>query len=349
MGWPTAHNVVIQAATELGLIQSRADYGDDVFQSADPIAVQLCALLKKTGRDLVDDFDDWQQLRREWSILTEAPVTADGVGHQTVAAYVLPKDWRSLVAQSGWNRTNRLPMGGPLSEQEWQYLTSRLTGVVWTVLFRPMQSLLFVYPPTAIPDAQAITFAYKSSYWVQDVAGVVDSLPSWAPATTYKVGALVKFSGAGGAVPDSVYRCVQLGTSGNDAPDPAYATAPFVPTISGALQDGTCQWNWVGFVTYQDDGEGGDEYGITFGTSDEPTAGDELLMFDEQLLVAKLKFAFLDEKRMATDADKAKADAAFMRATSNDADAPVLSLNRRGYVADKLLDGSNIPITNYGQ
>lgn len=352
MGWPTAHNVVMQAAVELGLVQSASEFGDDVFQSADPIAVQLCALLKKTGRDLVDEFE-WPQLRAEWSIITESPTVASGSDHQTYAAYLLPKDWRALIAQSGWNRTNRLPMGGPLSEQEWQYLSSRLTGVVWTVLFRPMQSLLFVYPPNNVPDAQALTFAYKSGNWVQNEA-LVGTMPSWAATTYYRAGALVMFNGAGGTLPDSVWRCVQTGTSGTDAPDPAYATAPYVPTASGACADGSCQWNFVGFVTLQDDGLGGDDYGLTFGTADAPTAGDQLLMFEEELLVARLQLAWLGKKGFETGSeDDANSPAgiakkAFESATSNAAPAPVLSLNRRGYVADKLLDGTNIPITNFG-
>lgn len=346
MGWPSAQTVVMQAAVELGLVQSASEFGNDVYASADPIAVQLCALLKKLGRDLVDEFD-WPQLRAEWSIITESPTVAEGVDHQTYAAYLLPKDWKALIPQSGWNRTNRLPMGGPLSEQEWQYLTSRLTGVVWTVLFRPMQSLFFVYPPNNVPDAQALTFAYKSSNWVQDVASVT-SMASWGASTYYRAGALVKFTGAGGVLPDTVWRCVQTGTSGTDAPDPAYATSPYVPTVSGATEDGSCQWNFVGFVTLQDDGEGGDDYGITFGTADAPAKGAQLLMFEEELLVARLQLAWLQKKGFETRDAEREAARAFEAATSNVAAAPIMSLNRRGYVADKLLDGSNIPITNYG-
>lgn len=346
MGWPSAQTVVMQAAVELGLAQSASEYGDDVYASADPIAVQLCALLKKLGRDLVDEYE-WPQLRAEWSVITESPVVASGSDHQTFASYLLPKDWKALIPQSGWNRTTRFPLAGGLSEQEWQYLSSRLTGVVWTVLFRPMQSLLFVYPPNNIPDAQALTFAYKSANWVQDVARVTE-MASWAALTNYKAGALVKFNGAGGTLPDSVWRCVQTGVSGNDAPDPAYATAPYVPTASGATQDGSCQWNFVGFVTLQDDGGGGEERGLTFGTADAPTAGDQLLMFDEELLVARLQLAWLKKKGFdSTDAER-DAKSAFTSATSNASAPPILSLNRRGYVADKLLDGTNIPITGYG-
>src|SRR5690348_10170041 len=112
MAWPTAQSVIVQAALELGLIQSDQDLGEDAYTSTDPNVAQLRAFLKKVGRNLVDEFQ-WEQLRAEWSI-----TTLGNVLHPRTGAYAMPPDWRGMRDQSGWNRTQRLPMGGPLSEQE---------------------------------------------------------------------------------------------------------------------------------------------------------------------------------------------------------------------------------------
>jgi hypothetical protein len=84
----------------------------------------------------------------------------------TQSTYFLPPDFKTMVPQSGWDRTNRLPLGGPLTEQEWQYLAGRLVGVVFTVLFRPMQQQMYFYPETACPGGHQIAFEYETNYWV---------------------------------------------------------------------------------------------------------------------------------------------------------------------------------------
>ena len=253
MGWPSAQTVVTQAALELGIVQGSGDLGADVYTATEPNLIQLTALLKKAGRDLVDEAN-WTHLRQEFSVLTEAASTAQANKHQTWGAYVLPTDWRNMIDQSGWNRTTRLPMAGPLSEQEWQFLSSRLTGVVWTVLFRPMQGLMYLYPSSNTPAGQEIVMAYKSANWVIPNAAV-NSLVTWGVSTRYYQNSIVMNDGPRGAFTKFLYRCVAPGTSGTDGPDPAMAgtvagagggTAPYIPKTSGALVDGTCVWNWIG-------------------------------------------------------------------------------------------------------
>lgn len=352
MGWPTAQTVITQAALELGLIQSDGEWGDDVYGSLDGTVAQFRALLKKAGRGLVDEAD-WSHLRAEYSILTQSIAVAAAVGHPTHqrwGAYMLPPDWRSMVDQSGWNRTSRLPMGGPLSEQEWQYLASRLTGVVFTVLFRPMQGLLYLYPSAAIPDAQAITMAYKSSRWVQPASLYVPAVASpWAALTNYTTGAVVyDEGGSGGVFVQNVYRCVQNGKSALTGPDVAN-TATGTPTTSGVIVDGTVNWNWIGcFVQSANPDQSTTTTVASFGTSDVPGAGTDLLMFDEDLLVAKLKMMWLKAKGF--DSSDAEDDYArtFAQAASNDSPSPILSLNGTGIVRDRLLGALNVPITGFG-
>jgi hypothetical protein len=102
----------------------------------------------------------WSYLRKEHSLTT---VTGQ-------AQYCLPPDFHNMIDQTWWNRTNRLPVGGPLSAQEWQYLKARVVGVVFNVLFRPMSRSITLYPDTAVPSGFNIVFEYCSSWWVSTIA-----------------------------------------------------------------------------------------------------------------------------------------------------------------------------------
>jgi hypothetical protein len=350
--------VVSQAALELGVIQGTGDLGADVYAATEPNLIQLTALLKKAGRDLVDEAN-WTHLRQEYAILTESPATAMANGHQTWGAYVLPTDWRNMVDQSGWNRTTRLPLSGPLSEQEWQYLASRLTGVVWTVLFRPMQGLLYLYPSSNTPAGQEIVMAYKSSNWAitQEAFSSLDATGTWKPATTYSQNTIVISDGPQGAYTKFIYRCVSPGVSGAYGPDPAMAGTfagfgggpnPYIPKTSGTLVDGTCVWNWVGAVAVGGGIGSARSATITCGFSDTPSSGVDQLMFDEALLVAKLKLLWLNAKGFDSEDAKREYTDVLSRIISNDQAAPKLNLTRGNMVTDRLMGGQNFPITGYG-
>ena len=165
--WWTAGQVVNQALVEVGL-----DDTTDPFASTDPNVKQMCWLLKSLGKKLVNARMDapWTWLRGEHSFTTVA----------NQGNYPLPTDYHSMIPQTWWNRTNRLPVGGPLSPQEWQYLKARLVGVVFNVLFRPMNRQITLYPNTNTPGGQNIVFEYASSYWVS-LAGTPDTLTSDTP------------------------------------------------------------------------------------------------------------------------------------------------------------------------
>lgn len=157
MAWDTAANIVNDAAVELGLISFQSKPADP-FGSTDPNLGLLCQLLKSAGRELLGEKDNgWTHLQTEHTFTTV----------QGTYQYDLPTDFYRMVPQSGWNRTNRLPLAGPLSPQEWQYLQGQLAGVVFTVLFRPAQQKLWLYPSTNTPGGYTIAFEYLSRNWVQ--------------------------------------------------------------------------------------------------------------------------------------------------------------------------------------
>jgi hypothetical protein len=155
VAFDTAGNIVNDAAVEIGLSEVT-----DPYASTDANIIQLCRLLKSCGREMVH-MHDWTHLRKEYTFTTVA-------GTDT---YALPADFHDMLDQTWWNRTNRLPVGGPLSAQEWQYLKARLVGVVFTVLFRKMNQQIVLYPDgTSTPGGYDIAFEYNSAYWVSVVA-----------------------------------------------------------------------------------------------------------------------------------------------------------------------------------
>jgi hypothetical protein len=148
----TAGDAINRAALACGLAQVA-----DPFQSTDASFRQMVGLLVERGQDLVLQHR-WPQLLAEAHITTIAGTTD----------YDLPTDFIELVPQSGWNRTSRFPLGGPLSVQEWQYLKAAVVGVTFNVLFRqtPTTMRLFPSPPADL----AIYYEYQTRNWAISAA-----------------------------------------------------------------------------------------------------------------------------------------------------------------------------------
>lgn len=156
MALGTAGEIIADAATELGLgIYAPASF--DPWASADPNILQMISLLKSAGRAMVRE-RNWTYLRREHSFTTVAGQSA----------YDFPAGFLNMIDQTGWVRTTRLPLAGPLSPQEWQYLKARLVGATLTLLFRPMEQQIHIFPDGAnTPGDLEVAFEYQTSFWVQ--------------------------------------------------------------------------------------------------------------------------------------------------------------------------------------
>lgn len=98
-------------AGELGLASPSS-----VIGSTDQQVVQLLALFNRAGKALVDD--------HPWSALTrETTVTCTN----GVATYALAADYDRMIPQSWWDVTNRWPLLGPMSYQEWDTIKKGIT------------------------------------------------------------------------------------------------------------------------------------------------------------------------------------------------------------------------------
>jgi hypothetical protein len=154
MDFGTAGEIINDAAMEVGLGGSYTTPGDP-YASTDSNVLQLCQMLKSAGREMVKT-RNWSYLRRECTITTVAGVSN----------YALPADFLNMIDQTGWVRTTRLPMAGPVSPQEWQYLKARLVGITLTILFRPLNRTIQIFPDGAnAPGGLDLAFEYQSRYW----------------------------------------------------------------------------------------------------------------------------------------------------------------------------------------
>lgn len=240
----TAGSIINAVAAETGLVPV-----SDPFASADPAFVQLCALLGTAGKELLTLFQ-WNKFVKSHSILTLVPPDTGN--------YDLPADFGWMIDQTGWSPTNvgnGLPLGGPLSEQDWTYLVNtNLAASTIYISFKMAEGQIQVLPQPP-PNNTTINFEYISRWWVAN------------PATTV-------------------------------------------------------------------------------GAKEEPTASDDVVLYEPILMIKFLKLRFLEAKGFDTTAATAQFLTMFQAWTGKDSSAMILNTARMRFFP--YLGYRNIPETNYG-
>lgn len=155
MAFETASEIINAAASECGLTAS-----SDVFASTDPAFIQLRNILTTAGQELLS-LHEWQKLVKEHSVTTAVPPDTGN--------YDLPTDFAYIIDQTGWSPLeggSGLPLGGPLSEQDWAYLVNtNLAASTVYVSFKLSQGQFQVLPQPP-PDGIELNFRYISRWWV---------------------------------------------------------------------------------------------------------------------------------------------------------------------------------------
>jgi hypothetical protein len=154
-----ANTIINRAAVECGLLKD-----PNPLDSQDESFIQLSELLNAAGQELVE-LNPWQALEQHFSVVTQD--TDSG-------SYDLPDDFSYMIDQTGWERTNRLPMGGPLSSQEWAWVEGRnLIDSTMYASFQLRDNKFDLFPNNPVQGGLDIHFEYISRDWVQPV-GVTD-------------------------------------------------------------------------------------------------------------------------------------------------------------------------------
>lgn len=97
--------------------------------------------------------------------------TASGTADLTFSRvqYPLPSDWLMQIPQTEWDRTNRWPLLGPKSPQEWQSFKSGIVYAGPRERFRILQNTITINPPP--PNGVMFAFEYISTGWVISASG----------------------------------------------------------------------------------------------------------------------------------------------------------------------------------
>jgi hypothetical protein len=149
--------------------------------------VQLQGLLDAAGQELIELYP-WQTLVKTYSFNTD---DEGGVG-----TYTLPTDFCYMIDQTGWDLTNKMSVGGPLSDQDWTYLAGRdLASSTIYVSFQLSQGAMQVYPQPP-PSGIDISFRYISRDWVSassETEPTTDTVSDGSDLIYYEPILIVKF------------------------------------------------------------------------------------------------------------------------------------------------------------
>ncbi|UUX38883.1 hypothetical protein NTJ56_08790 [Burkholderia contaminans] len=94
-------------------------------------------------------------------------------------SYAIPSDADHFIQHTGWDRSFRWQLVGPLSPQEWQVLKSGISPTGPRLRFRIMGGQIYVNPVPASLDN--LVLEYYSTGWCQSATGVAQS--AWAADT----------------------------------------------------------------------------------------------------------------------------------------------------------------------
>lgn len=153
-----AATIIADVCIEVGL-----DVVADPFASLDTAVIKLCRLLTLCGRELIG-VHQWQRMVEQYSLTTTSLDTG---------VYPLPADYLYFIDQTGWTPTNRLPLGGPLSAQDWSFVVgSGFMQQTIYISFREFDGNFNILPNDPVPNGIQITFEYVRNTFALDADGV---------------------------------------------------------------------------------------------------------------------------------------------------------------------------------
>lgn len=163
----TAQQLLDAAFDELGLPRESIEPG-----AAGQNGIQAMALMNSLGDDLVMEHD-WQFLQET------ATFNGDGV----TSEFDLPADFGRIVDQTIWASSDRLPVRGPLSPQEWGWVQYGIVSGGVFFRYRILNDKIAVFPVPGV--GETFNFFYIKKNWVVRADGTtyVDSvaLPTDTP------------------------------------------------------------------------------------------------------------------------------------------------------------------------
>jgi hypothetical protein len=130
-----------------------------IVNNTDTTALQLLALANQQGEQM--------SKAKNWSVLVEEHTFTLATSDQD---YALPSDFRWIVPNTTWDRSDDRIVLNPITGEEWQFLKawSSVAGLNRRARIRGGQ-LEFEQTITSSDDGKTIAFEYLSKFWA-DVA-----------------------------------------------------------------------------------------------------------------------------------------------------------------------------------
>lgn len=136
-----------------------------VYGNQDLMVQRLLGIANEEGRELSKRYD-WQALK---NVATFTTVATTSQGSLTTLA---GSDFDHIINETFWNRTQRRPVFGPLTDQQWEQLTAQQINGPWNQ-FRIIGGQIWFIP---IPQAgQTCAFEWVSKNWVSTSVGGTSS------------------------------------------------------------------------------------------------------------------------------------------------------------------------------
>jgi hypothetical protein len=154
--------IVNNAAVRLGIDTAITS----VVGSTDATAIQMLALAQEEGKALARRHS-WQNITKEKTFTS----TAAAVQASSVAS-----DFDRFVDGSFFNRTDKRPVEGPLTPQEWQFAQAVVATTI-VEAFR-MRGGDILITPTPADTSTTYAYEYISTNWCSSSGGTHQS--SWA-------------------------------------------------------------------------------------------------------------------------------------------------------------------------
>lgn len=160
------HVIVTSAFTMTGTIVS----GLDTVTLDDTSGITTDYGITGTG---IQPWAQVQSVDGTNQITMSMPATESGVVELTFSQnqYDLPSDFESIINDTEWDRTNRWPLQGPESAQEWQYIKGGIVSNGPRTRFRILGGQILFNPNPA--NGVKFAFEYISTGWVRSSTGVM--------------------------------------------------------------------------------------------------------------------------------------------------------------------------------
>lgn len=144
-----------------------------VTTSTDGNIVTLLALANESGREMAKAYD-WQELRAY-----SGSIVANGSIDQGTITSVFGASYDRIVNQTFWNLSQRQPIDGPVTPQQFQ--TDQASGTAGPPYYFFVTGNHIKIGPTALASGQIFSAYFMSKYWCQSSGGTGQT--SWTADT----------------------------------------------------------------------------------------------------------------------------------------------------------------------